>query len=335
MSKVRSIKLPDGRTIKVGYRVYCFNSLDSMGYEAGETYRINGILEKYGNYDEDMIVLKQADNFTIQKDERGLSYENWFKIIDDNTFDTNLAFNTINESENLKIDKEFILCFEPPLTKDRWQDLVNALTILDSEIKWSNSKKVSDYNPFNSEDAKQINWMSNMHWGFGDGPLLAWEDVTQNSGGIDEGFNCEDAADGLKEHHKTKKRLQVYDGWQFINGFNVDTESMFDTINESNGFDDTDFNWVGDSISNIEAPFVGLVTAVNPISAQIDYDLHIKITFVDEGRVIYDAKCNATNPTTFDKYNGSRRDTSYEHAVKLLKESYWIPIPIEESLFNN
>lgn len=89
--------------ITVGMPIYCHSPIDS--FEDGKWYRITEIEYNIGNNGEDAFRIfnnkTQTDSglWTIQKDENGLNYENWFSL-GDPSFDTHSAFDNLYENTN-------------------------------------------------------------------------------------------------------------------------------------------------------------------------------------------------------------------------------------------
>lgn len=91
------------KVIEPGMSIYCHT--DVHGYKAGKWYTIYDVDYNAGSNGEDLIKISNPEdeyateaNWTIQKDENDLNYENWFTF-GDTEFDTNKAFDSLYESE--------------------------------------------------------------------------------------------------------------------------------------------------------------------------------------------------------------------------------------------
>lgn len=112
--------------------------------------------------------------------------------------------------------KEFILCFNPSITRNEWVRVAEALQSKD--INWANHKRVIDYDPFLTEKTKGIAMLAYNQWPFEDKPCLTWEN------------KCE-----IDPEDHTFKKLPVLDGWEWVteNSTNYDeTSGLFDSLNE-------------------------------------------------------------------------------------------------------
>lgn len=118
-----SNSLSHGIVLKPGTPIYCHTSITK--FKDGNWYVIDSVGYGQGNNGEDVIRIynrvdedSKDDNWTIQKDENGLNYENWF-LVGDTSFDTNQAFETLYESED-----------ELEWAQDIVKDLSNGWSIL-------------------------------------------------------------------------------------------------------------------------------------------------------------------------------------------------------------
>jgi len=91
------------KVIEPGMSIYCHT--DVHEYKAGKWYTIYDVDYNAGSNGEDLIKISNPEdeyateaNWTIQKDENDLNYENWFTF-GDTEFDTNKAFDSLYESE--------------------------------------------------------------------------------------------------------------------------------------------------------------------------------------------------------------------------------------------
>lgn len=94
------------KVIEPGMSIYCHT--DVREYKAGKWYTIYDVDYNAGINGEDLIKISNPEdeyateaNWTIQKDENDLNYENWFTF-GDTEFDTNKAFDSLYESEEGK-----------------------------------------------------------------------------------------------------------------------------------------------------------------------------------------------------------------------------------------
>lgn len=91
------------KVIEPGMSIYCHT--DVHEYKADKWYTIYDVDYNAGSNGEDLIKISNPEdeyateaNWTIQKDENDLNYENWFTF-GDTEFDTNKAFDSLYESE--------------------------------------------------------------------------------------------------------------------------------------------------------------------------------------------------------------------------------------------
>lgn len=140
--------------------------------------------------------------------------------------DSSEIFNQLDESETDLGDgmPEINLCFDPPITRDRWDEVANVLHKLG--VEWSNNISPLQYNPFDNESAHKVSLLTYMSWTRREGPVLSWDDSCKTYGEV--------------------SNLPIVDGWGWINRYIVDydkTSDLFDQLNESE-YDD--FGWVED-----------------------------------------------------------------------------------------
>ena len=112
--------------------------------------------------------------------------------------------------------REFILCFDPPITIDNWSMVAEVLN--EKGLYWSNTKSVIEYDPFSNEEAQQMGMLAYNKWPFESKPVLTWDSECK--------VDPQDTLFG---------KLPILDGWQWVeeNSTNYDeTSSLFDSLNE-------------------------------------------------------------------------------------------------------
>lgn len=144
-------------------------------------------------------------------------------------------FDSLNESIVEDIPREFILCFEPVLTKDRWEEVSNALMKYNPSIMWANNEPLKAYDVFEEIEGygEVVSSVVYSSWPSVNEnlPVLTWT-------GSDE--NCAETQERLYSYHKGngKKKLPIINGWQFVEEYTIDydeTSDLFDSLNESEG----------------------------------------------------------------------------------------------------
>lgn len=119
-------------------------------------------------------------------------------------------------------EKEFILCFDPPVKKDTWPKLAEVL--IEKNMVWANHKSVIDHDPFTYEGATKMSMLAYNKWYLftegDDQKVLSWDS------------NC----DNFDPNDEILGKLPVLDGWGWLEKNSVDydqTSRLFDSLNES------------------------------------------------------------------------------------------------------
>ena len=112
--------------------------------------------------------------------------------------------------------REFILCFDPPITIDNWDRV--AETLNQKLMFWSNHEKTINYSPFLRESTKMVSMLAYNRWPHEENPVLTWDSECK--------VDPQDTLFG---------KLPILDGWQWVEENSIDydeTSSLFDSLNE-------------------------------------------------------------------------------------------------------